>query len=376
MLGDYLAITVLIADDSPFMLKLLEKTLAQDSRFKIIAKAKTGVECITKLIQYNPKVVILDIMLPDTSGINIVYQVMRAKPTPVLLFSALSKDDIAKDARIFNYGIVDFITKPSKDIDMDPVDFLKKAMVPKLVILAKLRIAKFLKVISISNQQYLDEIEHPDKVREIKLRQQSYQKAVQPKKSVQDFRKILIIGASTGGPPLLTTILKELPRNFPPVFIVQHIPSGFIENYVARANSYSKLNIVTASSGQVIQSNTVYFAPGGYHMTLIGKYGNGDIRIKLDDGPMVNFVKPAADVTIKSAVRIFKNNVVCAILTGMGKDGTEGAREVRKMGGVVLALHEEDSVVYGMNKSVVENGLANQVIRAHDLVANFKNYLA
>jgi two-component system, chemotaxis family, protein-glutamate methylesterase/glutaminase len=360
----FVAITVLIADDSPFMLNMITQVVSSDQNFKVLGQAKTGIECITKVIQLNPKIIVLDIMLPDTSGLEIVYQIMRAKPTPVLLFSSLTETDVKSDSRIFDYGIVDFITKPIPELEIDPLIYMRKVMLPKLSILAKLRIEKFKKIINMTNHDFAEN----QPVLEYKPKPVVLEDSTT--KSVKPPSKVLVIGSSTGGPQMIAQIIETLPANFAPVLIVQHIPSGFIESFVARVNKLSKINVVTAAEGMPVTAGNVYLAPGGFHLELIQL--GGEIQIKLTDGPYVNFVKPSVDVTLKSAVKIFNRNIVTAILTGMGKDGTEGCAAVKKVGGTVIALNEDDSVVYGMNKSVIEAGYADKIYSLKEMVDGFK----
>jgi len=361
-----MAIAVLIADDSAFMRRLLEKHLKPNKDFKIIGVAKTGVECITKVITLNPKVIILDIMLPDVSGLNIVYQVMRAKPTPILLFSSLTENEVKNDSRVFDYGLVDFVNKPSIDMEMDTSEYLNKWIIPKLSILSKLRVQKFMKIIQITNNSYVSGQEDLSK---------SFDNTVREKSDTRlpIVSKILVIGASTGGPQMIASLVKEFPRNFPPVMIVQHIPVGFIENFVRRLDNASTISVHVAEEGMPIKSGNVYLAPGGRHMEL--RKGGSGIQIKLTDSPMVNFVKPSVDVTLKSAVGLMGSKVVSVILTGMGKDGTEGCKLVSKAGGKVIALNEEDSVVYGMNKSVIERGFADHIYSLSDMYQGIRQAL-
>ncbi len=358
-----IAITVLIADDSAFMRRMLEKILLPEKGFKIIGAAKTGVECITKLITLNPKVVVLDIMLPDVSGLNIVYQIMRAKPTPVLLFSSLTENQVKNDSRVFDYGIVDFVNKPGKEMEMDPMEYLNKLMVPKLSILSKLRVEKFMKIIRMTNQSYLED----DKG--VVQSQTKVKPSSQPTR-LPSVNRMVVIGASTGGPQMVASLVKNFPKNFPPVLIVQHIPVGFIENFVKRVDNQSRVGVYVAEEGMEIRSGNVYFAPGGRHMEI--RKSGKSYQLKLTDGPMVNFVKPSVDVTLTSVVKEFTGKVVAVILTGMGKDGTEGCRLISKAGGKVLALNEEDSVVYGMNRSVIESGYVDHIYSIDDMLKGIK----
>lgn len=344
-------VTVLIADDSPFMLKLLQEVISTDPNLKIIGTAKKGVECITQVITKRPRVVVLDIMLPDESGLNIVYQIMRARPTSLVLFSSLTAEKVKQDSLVFNYGIVDFVSKPPKEVD-NPVSYLKKTLIPKIHTLAKLNVQKFKYMISTTNDEFLGRVTTP---------KEKSPEVYELKSPVRQMtRKAIIIGASTGGPSALTQLFSSLPPTLPPILVVQHMPPGFIESFAQRLDKSSKVKVQAAQEGMIIEPGNAYLAQGGKHMVL-EKKSNGQVVINFDDGPLVNFVKPAVDVTILSAVEIFKENLMVIIMTGMGKDGLQGSRIVKKYGGKILAQSQEDSVIYGMNKAVIEAGLADRI---------------
>lgn len=345
-------VTVLIADDSPFMLKLLNDTISTDPNLKVIGTAKRGVECITQVITKRPRVVVLDIMLPDESGLNIVYQIMRARPTAVVLFSSLTAEKVKQDSLVFNYGIVDFVSKPPNEIE-DPIAYLKKTLIPKVHTLAKLNVQKFKYMISTTNDEFLGRIS-TQKEKEIPVAETK----ITPRQAI---RRLIVIGASTGGPSALAHLFSLLPSNLPPILVVQHMPPGFIESFAVRLDKASKVQVQAAEEGMILQPGHAYVAQGGKHMVL-EKKKNGQVMIKFDDGPLVNFVKPSVDVTILSAAEIFRDNMLVVIMTGMGKDGLQGSRLVKKYGGKVLAQSKEDSVIYGMNKAVVDAGLADRIM--------------
>ena len=184
---------------------------------------------------------------------------------------------------------------------------------------------------------------------------------------------VVVIGASTGGPRMLTHLISQLPARFLPVLVVQHIPPGMILQFTKRINEISQIKVKRAENGETLEPDNVYFAPGGYHLELIKS--NKEVRIAITDGEKVNFVKPAVDVTLKSAVNHFRSGVISVILTGMGSDGTEGSKHVKNSGGSVIALNREDSVIYGMNKSIIENGLADVVCGLSSVIPNIVKLL-
>jgi two-component system chemotaxis response regulator CheB len=155
--------------------------------------------------------------------------------------------------------------------------------------------------------------------------------------------------------------------NLPPVIVVQHMPIGFISAFASRLNRLSRIRVKEAVDGEVILPGTVYLAPGGQHLEFF-RQADHTISIRLTDGPPVNFVKPAVDITLKSSAQIYGSGTIGVILTGMGHDGRTGAKIVKEKGGKIICLNEADSDVYGMNKAVIEAGYADGVVSKRDLV--------
>ncbi len=161
-------------------------------------------------------------------------------------------------------------------------------------------------------------------------------------------------------------LIPQFPRNFPPILVVQHMPQGFVDSFADRINDRSQMIVAMARTGVHVKRGHVYLAPGGFHMEVIINSNNNPV-IEITSGPTVNFVKPAVDVTLFAAARIWGSGVISVILTGMGHDGRSGTRIVKKLGGRSIALNEEDSVVYGMNKSIVDAGLADSVLAIDEI---------
>ncbi len=360
-----MAITVLIADDSPFIIKLLEKVISTDSNLKIIGVAKNGTECITKVITQKPRVVILDIVLPDLSGLNIVNQIMRARPTPVILFSSLTHSTVRQNSLVFDYGMVDFINKPTAELG-DPYLNLRKVLIPKIYILSNLKVHKFYNLIKQVNAEFIQSTIDQLKDETTDPKNADITGSSTPIVVHSSFRKLIIIGASTGGPHLLTELIRRIPKNLPPIIIVQHMPEGFIESFATRLDQHANVKVYAAEDGMELKGSMVVVARGGKHLKVISK--GGKPAVVFDNSPMVNFVRPSVDVTIKSAVNIYGGRIVTVILTGMGKDGLAGSILVKKQGGKVLALNERDSVIFGMNKAVIEAGVSDGVYSKNEII--------
>ena len=181
--------------------------------------------------------------------------------------------------------------------------------------------------------------------------------------------KTVIIGSSAGGTQALKEIIPSLPEDLPAQFlIVQHMPPEFTNLFAKRLDSLSRINVKEAEDGDILKQNQVLLAPGNYHMCV----EEGGI-IKLNQEPLLWGVRPAIDITVSSAAKIYKENLICVILTGMGRDGTQGAKEVKESGGYCIAEDQSTCVIYGMPKSVIDAGYADAIVPLHEITDAITN---
>lgn len=181
-------------------------------------------------------------------------------------------------------------------------------------------------------------------------------------------QRLVIIGSSTGGPQALTTVVPQLPATLDAgVVIVQHMPPGFTTSLAARLNDLSPLVIHEAADNDLITTGQALLAPGDYHLRIV--VDAAGFRVRLDQGPRVLGMRPAVDITLESAVAVTQHHICCAILTGMGHDGTAGATRVRAAGGWVIAQNKATCVIYGMPRSVIEAGQASEILPLQEIAA-------
>jgi two-component system chemotaxis response regulator CheB len=337
----------------------------ENSNIDLVKISKSGTEGLHLIKTVQPKIIIIGDELSDMSGYAFVTKVMKEQPIPILVVVDENTSTEIDHPEALDYGIVDTILITLKD---------GKIPFPQLIgirinILAKLNLDRFQVQIDQINKfkrSSFKEVRSGASTKIEKIRSKiSYYEKDRTQLQIQttgDMRKkVIVMGASTGGPRMLVYLISQFPPNFPPVLVVQHMPAGFISGFAERMDQNAQMKVKMAEEGDIIRLGQVYIAPGGYHMEL-EKKGSGLIGIKITDGAKVNFVKPAVDVTLFSATREYGSGVISVILTGMGDDGREGSRVVKKGGGTVYALNEEDSVVYGMNKAVINAGLADQIL--------------
>lgn len=330
-------IRVLVVDDSLLMRRIIADTINNDPTLEVIDKAKNGREALEKTFNLKPDVVTLDINLPVIDGITVLEKIMQKQPTPVIMISAYTRKGTTATMKALELGAVDFIAKPAGEVSLD-IYKLKDEIISKIKLAAKINLDRFLSTIAASKT------EQPPRIKLFPV-----------------IKKLVVIGASTGGPKAVLDVLQALPAGLPAAFlIVQHMPKGFTLSFAERISWQSKIKTKEAEDGDIVLADRAYVAPAGHHMAL--EKDDHRLRVRLNQDALVNYVRPSVDVTLNSAVKLFGKNVISIILSGMGKDGLEGCRKIKEKGGVIIAQDEGTSVVWGMPKAVSDAGLADMVL--------------
>jgi two-component system chemotaxis response regulator CheB len=332
-------IRVLVVDDSAFMRVMVSKLLSQDPALEVVGLARDGEEALAQVQALHPDVITLDVEMPRMGGLEFLSRLMAWRPTPVVMLSSLTQVGAKITVEALTLGAVDFVPKPDQATAIHQV---------ANELIAKVKRASGAKVAPILSW------------RESGRSQPSSNSACLARTTRQaaSWDRVLVIGASTGGPRALRYVLSALPGDLPvAVMIVQHMPPGFTHSLAHHLDQCSALQVREAAMGDRLERGVALVAPGGYHMIP-----DRDGVIRLDQGPTVNGVRPSVDVTLLSTAAIYGDRVIAVVLTGMGHDGTDGARAIKRSKGVVLAEHESTCVVYGMPRSVIEAGLADEVV--------------
>ncbi|MEN3044376.1 MAG: chemotaxis response regulator protein-glutamate methylesterase [Candidatus Hydrothermales bacterium] len=315
-------IKVLIVDDSYLMRVLLSDLLSNFRDIEVVGTAKDGEEALRLIKKLKPDVVTLDYEMPGLTGLEVLEQIMSDNPIPCIMLSAYTTEGAEITLKALSKGAFDFVAKPSGSISVD-IEKIKNELYEKI---------KLAKEINPEILRY------------------KY-KRIEPKKKIYE-RKILAIGivSSTGGPPVIEFILKNIPNLDIPIFIVQHMPKSFISLFVDRLKKLTGKNVVEAKDEETVKNGYIYIAPGGIHMTL-KKLKDKVVIDLIDDEPKWG-VKPSGDYILSSIAEIYGEKSLAIILTGMGKDGSEGARKIKNKGGIVISQNKETSVIYGMPAAV------------------------
>ncbi|MBU2258501.1 MAG: chemotaxis response regulator protein-glutamate methylesterase, partial [Candidatus Omnitrophica bacterium] len=335
---------ILVVDDSFRMRKIISDIISSDPGFEVIGKAKDGKEALVKVYSLKPDIVTLDVNIPLLDGISVLEEIMKNQPTRIIMVSAYTRAGTTATIKALELGALDFIAKPSGEISLD-LTKLKDEIISKIKIAAKIDLDKF---------------------EALPIKPVKKQEAV--------VKKVVVIGASTGGPKAVLDLMKYIPADNNAVFIiVQHMPKGFTLSFAERISWQTGIKTKEAEDEDVVAPGKVYVAPSGYHL-ILEKSGSG-VKIKLTEDPLINFVRPSIDVTMSSVAEVFGQNVIGVILTGMGKDGLEGARSIKSNGGYVIVQDEETSVIWGMPRAVYEAGLADKIMPLSKIPKTIMEYI-
>ena len=348
--------TVLVVDDSAFMRKLISEIIRDSNEFEVVGTARNGVDALRQVQALDPEIITLDIEMPEMNGLDALQAIMTKHPRPVVMLSAASTGAGADiTIRALELGAVDFVHKPSGAISLELGSISDR-------ILGALRAAAVVNMGTVSSDASTS---HQPASRSM-WRTPVHGGAI--------IERVVVIAASTGGPRALTDVLPQLPANLDAaVLVVQHMPSGFTKSFANRLNSLCSLQVAEASDGDVIKGGNVYVAPGGFHMTVSAT--NGIAQIALDQSPAIWGVRPSADPLFRSAARIFGNDTVGVVLTGMGRDGADGLREIRQSGGLGIVQDEASSVIYGMPQAALARAGADRVSALGEVALSIEEML-
>lgn len=348
-------IKVLIIDDSALIRQMLTKILNSAHDIEVVGTAADPFIAREKIKRLNPDVLTLDVEMPRMDGLAFLNNLMRLRPMPVVMVSALTQKGADTTLQALESGAVDFISKPQLDI-AQTFDTYSEEIISKIRAAAHARLhptadkkekAKILKVapkysadVILSNTQ---KVKHHFKTTD----------------------KIIAIGASTGGTEAIKILLTKLPADAPGIVISQHIPATFSRSFAMRMNQISAMTVNEAADGKIILPGYVYIAPGSHHL-LVERDGSRYV-CRLHEGNPVNRHRPSVDVLFRSVAQNVGPNAIGVILTGMGDDGARGIKEMHEAGAITIAQDEHTSVVWGMPGEAVKHGGIDYVLPLYEI---------
>lgn len=332
-----MSIKVLTVEDSTLIRTIINNTIKMMDGIELVGTAENGKEALLKIRELEPDVITLDMVMPVMDGLETLEKLREFSNIPVIVLSA--RNDKSTTIRALENGAQDFLTKPES--------------------------------ITKNREQFKNELEiHIKALAEGQSRASSVTEETKEKRSIVapiENVKAIVIGASTGGPKVISTLIQSLPRSLSlPVFIVQHMPKGFTASFAERLNSVAAVPVVEAKDKMPVERGKVYVAPGGYHMVLRNR------EIRLLDTEKIHGVKPAVDPLFESVIQTYGKNTLGVLLTGMGKDGAKGCLAIKKAGGYVLAQDERSCVVYGMPKYAAELNAVDELLSIEEIKNTIK----
>lgn len=331
-------VRVLVVDDSAFMRKWLSTMINSDPGCEVIKTAKDGIEALKAVEELRPDVVTMDIQLPEIDGLTCIAYIMEKFPTPILVVTGFSDFLGEETIKALEYGAVGHLRKPRMLRSQDMLE-LKQKVISEIKLAAQASVTTLAPVIT-------GEIS---------------EKAEKPVPVTTD--KIVVIAASSGGPRALSQVIPKLPADLPAgILVVQHMPAEFLPYLADRLNQESALNVKIAEDLEPIKQGKVLFAPANFHCEIESKGKEGGlIRLVPVLGENKNHLI-STDKPMISLAPVYGRNATAVILTGMGDDGTEGLRAIKKYGGYTIAEDKSTCLVYGMPRSAIEAGVVDKVV--------------
>jgi two-component system chemotaxis response regulator CheB len=324
---------VLIVDDSAITRRLIAAALRDDPAIEVVAEARDAFSANALIAQHRPDLVTLDLEMPRMDGLALLRHLSAHHPVPVIIVSAHTREGSAATLEALRAGAAEVILKPQNPSAIAPF-------------------ARHLR-------RCIHDLRHcAFRPRPAPASQAPAGRIVRSLGSTVD--AIIAIGASTGGPPAIETVLSNLPADAPPVVIVQHMPASFTGLFARRLDEVSPMRVAEAEHGQRLARGTALVAPGDHHLAVERR--EGELVARLQRGPAVHHQRPAVDVLFDSLARLSGPSIVAVLLTGMGEDGAAGMVKLAQAGHETIAEDEQSCVVFGMPHEAIARGGAKHVV--------------
>jgi len=372
-------VRVLVVDDSAFFRQRISEILSRCSNITVIGTARDGLDAVEKNQSLKPDVITMDVEMPKLNGIEAVRQIMRERPTQILMVSSLTHDGAQVTLQAMEAGAVDYLTKDMRAW-MDKSQSLYEDLTGRIIALGR---SKYFVKSSFLTKAAAPKSSHRNPTRPVdnprrdiasarassaiisaaKITALPLERGNRP--SVPVRCKIIVIGTSTGGPAALQEILTKLPASFPyPILLVQHMPNTFTKVFAERLNKQCAIEVKHAESGDKLKAGRALLAPGGMQMIL-----DGTRSVQILQGDTSMTYKPSVDVTFASVAKHFTNKALGIVLTGMGADGCDGAKLLKSVGSDVWSQSQATCTIYGMPQAVAKAGVVDNVIDLKDFAS-------
>jgi len=346
-------IKVVVIDDSALIRALLKEIINGQSDMEVVGAAPDPLVAREMIRELNPDVITLDVEMPRMDGLDFLDRLMRLRPTPVVMVSSLTERGSDTTMRALELGAVDFVSKPKVDIQNGLKEYAEE-------ITDKIRIASKAHVHTHARMKSTENININEVLPTLKNR-------------ITSTEKILVMGASTGGTEALKDVLIHLPPDCPGIVIAQHMPEGFTKSFSDRLNTLCKISVKEAEHRDRVLPGHAYIAPGHSHLLLARSGAN--YVCELSQAEPVNRHRPSVDVLFRSAANTAGKNAIGVILTGMGKDGAAGMKDMHEAGAHTFAQDEASCVVFGMPKEAIAHGGVDEVVPLGNMAKRILEYL-
>src|SRR3954470_4090876 len=358
---------VMVVDDSVVIRGLISRWIGAEHDMEVAASLRTGLEAVNQIERINPDVAVLDIEMPELDGISALPQLLAKKRDLVIIMaSTLTRRNAEISFKALSLGAADYIPKPESTREASAADIFHHDLIQKIRHLG----ARLRRKPAVASPPLAPASPAPAARGPIVARPAAAPAVHAPSSSsvlsTRPFStqapKVLLIGSSTGGPQALMALVAELGPVIDrvPVLITQHMPPTFTTILAEHLARTSRKPAAEAVDGEPVKPGRIYLAPGGKHMRVVRS--GADVAIALDDGPAVNFCKPAVDPLFTSAIDIWHGAILSVILTGMGSDGMRGGKDIVAAGGSVIAQDEASSVVWGMPGAAANAGICAAIL--------------
>jgi two-component system chemotaxis response regulator CheB len=342
---------VVVADDSGLMRRVVSHALENEG-FEVVGAAANGDEALDLCQRLRPNAMTLDLAMPGLDGMGVLRALQKpgATDVPVVVVSAFSPSHGARAVDALAEGAFDLVAKPATG---EPLSTFVSELGDKVRAAAASHRPKFGARPATNGHA-------------VRRRPQPPRASVgRPAPAASRTARAVVIASSTGGPRALAELMPKLPARLGAgTLMVQHMPAGFTASLAQRLDRSSKLTIKEAAGGELLDPSVALLAPGGSHLRLVeGR------KARLSDAPAIGALRPRADLTIQDVAEAFGERTLLVVLTGMGRDGLDAARIVKKRGGRILVEAESSCTVYGMPRAIAEAGLADAILDLRDLPA-------
>jgi two-component system chemotaxis response regulator CheB len=361
---------VMVVDDSVVIRGLISRWIAAEPDMVVAASLRTGLDAVNQIERVNPDVAVLDIEMPELDGISALPQLLAKKRNLIIIMaSTLTRRNAEVSFKALSLGAADYIPKPESTREAAAAEIFHHDLIQKIRSLGA-KVRRNVPATPLHPAPIHPAASPPlapalERAREPLSRPPQVAVAHPPltrRAFSSQTPRALLIGSSTGGPQALMTLVADIGAVIDrfPVLITQHMPPTFTTILAEHLARSSHRPAHEAVDGEIVKAGTIYLAPGGRHMRVVRR--GTDVAIALDDGPPVNFCKPAVDPMFASAIDVWQGGILAVVLTGMGSDGMRGGKEIVAAGGSVIAQDEASSVVWGMPGAAANAGICSAIL--------------